>query len=80
VPADTFSRTNSPAEVVACALIRLLEAQFPVESPHATLRLKTVHDCARELTLHPNYLSRQVKAAKGCTVSSLPAARLVQEA
>lgn len=79
-PTDTFGRTSSTAEVVACAFVRLLEAQFPIESPHAPLRLKTVRDFASELALHPNYLNRQVKAVKGRTVSSLLAARLVREA
>jgi len=79
-PTQTFGRVNSTAEVVACAFIRLLEAQFPIESPHDTLRLKTVRDFANELALHPNYLNRQVKAVKGRTVSSLLAARLVREA
>jgi len=79
-PTETFGRVSSTAELVACAFVRLLEAQFPIESPHNTLRLKTVRDFAGELALHPNYLNRQVKAVKGRTVSSLLAARLVREA
>jgi len=79
-PVDSFIKTNNTTEVIACSFIRSLEGQFPVESPKHAIKLKTAKDFADSLSLHPNYLNRQVKLAKGRTVSQIIAARLVQEA
>jgi len=78
--ANLFVKTNNTAEVIACSFIRLLESQFPIESPQDIIKLKTSKDFADGLALHPNYLNRQVKLSKGRTVSDIIAARLVQEA
>ncbi|GAB4050692.1 hypothetical protein GCM10028810_46140 [Spirosoma litoris] len=78
-PVSSYVKKNNTSEVIACAFIRLLEAQFPVESAQNPLRLKTVKDFADDLSLHPNYLNRQVKLSKGRTVSEIIAARIVQE-
>ncbi|TZF92240.1 helix-turn-helix transcriptional regulator [Chryseobacterium panacisoli] len=77
---SSFVKTNSTAEVIACSFIRLLESQFPIESPQDIIKLKTSKDFADGLALHPNYLNRQVKLSKGRTVSDIIAGRLVQEA
>jgi AraC family transcriptional activator of pobA len=79
-PVNSFVKTNNTTEVIACSFIRLLESQFPIESPQDTIKFKTAKDFADSLSLHPNYLNRQVKLAKGRTVSEIIAARLVQEA
>jgi AraC-like DNA-binding protein len=76
----SYTKTNNTAELIACSFIRLLESQFPVESPQQTISLKTASDFADRLSLHPNYLNRQVKLSKGRAVSQIIAARLVQEA
>ncbi|PUV25058.1 MULTISPECIES: AraC family transcriptional regulator [Sphingobacterium] len=78
--ASSFVKTNSTAEVIACSFIRLLESQFPIDSPQDIIKLRTSKDFADELALHPNYLNRQVKLSRGRTVSDIIAARLVQEA
>ncbi|MBD1366544.1 helix-turn-helix transcriptional regulator [Mucilaginibacter sp. ZT4R22] len=79
-PANSFVKTNNTTEVIACSFIRLLESQFPIESPQHAIKFKTSKDFADSLSLHPNYLNRQVKLSKGRTVSEIIAARLVQEA
>jgi AraC family transcriptional activator of pobA len=79
-PVNSFVKTNNTTEVIACSFIRLLESQFPIESPQNTIKFKTSKDFADSLSLHPNYLNRQVKLSKGRTVSEIIAARLVQEA
>ncbi|SFD61361.1 Helix-turn-helix domain-containing protein [Chitinophaga sp. CF118] len=79
-PVSSFVKTNNTAEVIACSFIRLLESQFPIESPQDTIKFKTSKDFADSLSLHPNYLNRQVKISKGRTVSDIIAARIVQEA
>ena len=79
-PVSSFVKTNNTTEVIACSFIRLLESQFPIESPQSVIKFKTSKDFADSLSLHPNYLNRQVKLSKGRTVSEIIAARLVQEA
>ncbi|SFW67033.1 helix-turn-helix domain-containing protein [Chitinophaga sancti] len=79
-PANSFVKTNNTSEVITCSFIRLLESQFPVESQQDTIKLKTPKDFADSLSLHPNYLNRQVKLSKGRTVSNIIASRLIQEA
>ena len=79
-PVNSFVKTNNTTEVIACSFMRLLESQFPIESPQNTIKFKTSKDFADSLSLHPNYLNRQVKLSKGRTVSEIIAARLVQEA
>jgi len=79
-PVSSFVKTNNTTEVIACSFIRLLESQFPIESPQDAIKFKTAKDFTDSLSLHPNYLNRQVKLSKGRTVSEIIAARLVQEA
>ncbi|QHW00547.1 helix-turn-helix domain-containing protein [Spirosoma endbachense] len=79
-PVSSYIKKNNTTEEIACSFIRLLESQFPIESAQSTLRLKTAKDFADDLSLHPNYLNRQVKRSKGRTVSEIIAARIVQEA
>lgn len=79
-PVSSFIKKNNTAEVITCSFIRLLESQFPVESQQDKVKFKTAKDFADSLSLHPNYLNRQVKLSKGRTVSDIIAARLVQEA
>lgn len=78
-PAGSFTRNNNTAEEIACAFIRLLESQFPIESPKDTIKLKTVKEFADELALHPNYLNRQVKISKNRTASDIIASRVMQK-
>lgn len=79
-PTDSYIKINSTTEEIACSFIRLLESQFPIDTQEDTVKLKTAGDFAEHLSLHPNYLNRQVKLSKGRTVSEIIAARIGQEA
>jgi len=79
-PVSSYVKSNNTAEEIACAFIRLLESQFPIESAQDILRLTSAKDFADELALHPNYLNRQVKLSKARTVTEIIAARIIQEA
>jgi AraC family transcriptional regulator, transcriptional activator of pobA len=79
-PSNTFIKKNSTAEEIACSFVRTLEQQFPITSPDDQVRLKSANDFAKQLNLHPVYLNRQVKTAKGRTVSDMIAGRMLQEA
>jgi AraC family transcriptional activator of pobA len=79
-PAASYIGKNNTTEEIACSFIRLLESQFPIENPQDVIKLKTAGEFAEHLSLHPNYLNRQVKLSKGRTVSDIISARVEQEA
>lgn len=79
-PAASYIKKNNTTEEIACSFIRLLEAQFPIDNPQDVIKLKTAGEFAEHLSLHPNYLNRQVKLSKGRTVSDIINARIEQEA
>lgn len=59
--------------------IELLERQFPVDYPHATLVLRTPTDYANRLLIHINHLNKVVKETTGKTTSELIAERVIKE-
>ncbi|KUJ52168.1 AraC family transcriptional regulator [Chryseobacterium sp. JAH] len=79
-PVASYIKKNNTTEEIACSFIRLLESQFPIDSPQDVIKLKTAGEFAEHLSLHPNYLNRQVKLSKGRTVSNIINARMEQEA
>jgi AraC family transcriptional activator of pobA len=79
-PAASYIKKNNTTEEIACSFIRLLESQFPINNPQDVIKLKTAGEFAEHLSLHPNYLNRQVKLSKGRTVSDIINARIEQEA
>jgi len=79
-PAASYIKKNNTTEEIACSFIRLLESQFPIDNPQDVIKLKTAGEFAEHLSLHPNYLNRQVKLSKGRTVSDIINARIEQEA
>lgn len=79
-PVNSYIKTNTTTEEIACSFIRLLESQFPIDTPEDAVKFKTAGDFAAHLSLHPNYLNRQVKLSKGRTVSDIINSRIGQEA
>lgn len=79
-PVASYIKKNNTTEEIACSFIRLLESQFPIDNPQDVIKLKTASEFAEHLSLHPNYLNRQVKLSKGRTVSDIINARVEQEA
>lgn len=79
-PVATYLKKNRTAEEITCGFVRLLEQQFPIESPQDQIKLKLPKDFANKLSMHPVYLNRQVKLTKERTVSDMIAGRIMQEA
>lgn len=59
--------------------LELLERQFPIDYPHATLALRTPADYADRLSVHINHLNKVVKENTGKTTSELLAERIIKE-
>ncbi|MDN3672833.1 helix-turn-helix transcriptional regulator [Flavobacterium branchiarum] len=74
-----YSKHNS-ATRVSSLFIELLERQFPIESPHQKVELKTAKDFATRLSIHVNHLNKVLKENTGKTTTELISSRLTQEA
>ncbi len=70
---------NASARVTA-QFTELLERQFPLETPHQPLRLRTANDYAGQLAVHVNHLNRVLKETTGHTTTALIGSRVAQEA
>jgi AraC family transcriptional activator of pobA len=75
---DTLGLTA--ATRLAAAFSVLLAQQYPIVTPARHLTLRTPLAFAEALSVHVNYLNRQLKVATGKTTRQLLAERLVQEA
>ena len=60
--------------------IELLERQFPIESPHQILKLRTAKEYALTLQIHTNHLNKVLREITGKTTSEIIASRIAQEA
>lgn len=74
-----YSKHNSAARV-SSLFAELLERQFPVESPHQRLTLRTAKDFAERLSVHVNHLNKVLKENTGKTTTELISSRLIKEA
>ena len=74
-----YSKHNSAARV-SSLFAELLERQFPVESPHQRLTLRTAKDFADRLSVHVNHLNKVLKENTGKTTTELISSRLIKEA
>lgn len=79
-PASAAHPEHNASARVASLFIELLERQFPIESPHQTLNLRTARDYADRLAIHVNYLNRVLKDNTGKTTTELISHRIIQEA
>ena len=64
---------------ISTLFIELLERQFPIESPHQVLKLRTAKDYADTLQVHINHLNKVLKEITGKTTSEIISSRIVQE-
>ena len=76
---STHSKQNASKRVVSL-FIELLERQFPIESPHQKLRLRTAKEYAERLAIHVNYLNKVLKENTGKTTTDIISNRIIQEA
>ncbi|MDX6183597.1 helix-turn-helix transcriptional regulator [Flavobacterium sp. Fl-77] len=74
-----YSKHNSAARV-SSLFAELLERQFPIESPHQRLELRTAKDFANRLSVHVNHLNKVLKENSGKTTTELISSRLISEA
>ena len=73
------TETNS-SKRVSSLFIELLERQFPLEPPHQKLNFRSAKDYADQLSIHVNYLNKQLKEVTGKTTTELILERIVKEA
>ncbi len=64
---------------ISTLFIELLERQFPIESSHQVLKLRTAKDYADTLQVHINHLNKVLKEITGKTTSEIISSRIVQE-
>ncbi|MFC0182689.1 AraC-type DNA-binding protein [Pseudarcicella hirudinis] len=79
-PATALYPAHHAAARVSSLFIELLERQFPIESPHQKLSLRTAKDYADRLSVHVNHLNKVLKENTGKTTTDLISSRIIQEA
>jgi AraC-like DNA-binding protein len=79
-PATVLYLAHSASARISSLFIELLERQFPIESPHQQLRLRTAKDYADRLAVHVNHLNKVLKENTGKTTTAIISNRIVQEA
>ncbi|TDX01437.1 helix-turn-helix domain-containing protein [Dinghuibacter silviterrae] len=79
-PMSALRTTQNAAQRISALFIELLERQFPLESPHQRLGLRTPKEYADRLAVHVNHLNKVLKEATGSTTSELITKRVIEEA
>jgi AraC family transcriptional activator of pobA len=79
-PMLALSATQNASERISSLFIELLERQFPIESSHQVLALRTAKDYADRLAVHVNHLNKVLKDITGKTTTEIISNRVVQEA
>ena len=79
-PATALYPTHTASARVSSLFAELLERQFPIQSPHQKLKLRTAKDYADNLGIHVNHLNKVLKENIGKTTTDLISARITGEA
>lgn len=79
-PISALSNAQNASERISALFIELLERQFPLESTHHRLNLRSANDYADRLAVHINHLNKVLKEVTGKTTTNLIGNRIVQEA
>lgn len=79
-PVISNNSQSNASERIATLFLELLERQFPIDSLHNQLRLKSAKDFADQLSIHTNHLNRAVKETTGDTTTAHIAKRVALEA
>lgn len=79
-PLPTLYSTHNASARVSALFVELLERQFPIESPHQKLNLRTANDFASQLAVHVNHLNKVLKENTGKTTTAIISTRIIQEA
>jgi AraC-like DNA-binding protein len=78
-PASFLYPTHNASARVTSLFIELLERQFPIESMHQRLGLRTAKDYAGRLAVHVNHLNKVLKENTGKTTTETIGNRVLQE-
>lgn len=78
-PISALRAGQNASERITSLLLELLERQFPLDSLHQRLRLRTPKDYTDQLAVYVNHLNRVLKEVTG-TTTALISRRVVQEA
>jgi AraC family transcriptional activator of pobA len=79
-PATALYPLHTASARVSSLFIELLERQFPIESQHQKLNLRTAKDYADRLSVHVNHLNKVLKENTGKTTTDIISNRIIQEA
>jgi AraC family transcriptional activator of pobA len=79
-PATAIYPSHTASARVSSLFIELLERQFPIESTHQKLNLRTAKDYADRLSVHVNHLNKVLKENTGKTTTDVISGRIIQEA
>lgn len=79
-PASSLYPSHNASTRVSSLFIELLERQFPIESQHQKLALRTAKDYADRLSVHVNHLNKVLKENTGKTTTEIISSRITQEA
>jgi AraC family transcriptional activator of pobA len=79
-PVTALHPAHSASARVSSLFAELLERQFPIESPHQQLQLRTPKNYADTLSVHVNHLNKVLKENTGKTTTDLISSRILQEA
>lgn len=78
-PIKSIKSSSNASSRIFSLFIELLERQFPIESPHQVLKLKTPKDYAAVLQVHTNHLNKVLREITGKTTSEIIASRIAKE-
>jgi AraC family transcriptional activator of pobA len=79
-PMSALSTAQNASQRISSLFIELLERQFPLESAHQRLGLRTPKDYADRLAVHVNHLNKVLKEVVGNTTTEIISKRVIQEA
>lgn len=79
-PATVLHAHQNAATRIISLFIELLERQFPIDSTHQRLMLRTAKEYAERLAIHVNHLNKVLKEHTGRTTTDIISSRIAQEA
>lgn len=79
-PSRNYFQHQDASGRITEMFVKLLERQFPIDSPLQTLELTTPADYAQYLSVHVNHLNRAVKSVTGKTTTEHIDDRILNEA
>lgn len=79
-PLENFHQHTNASSRITNVFFELLERQFPIESTEKPLLLRSAQGFAKQLAVHPNYLSRALKEVTGRPTTAHITERIISEA